>query len=71
MEPTRKRIEANFSQGWLTALFITALAVGSFVTAGLIHKKIFRSPNDVRASYRKEKTGVGGTESASETKAGR
>jgi hypothetical protein len=51
-------------------LFITALAVGSFVTAGLIHKKTFRSPNDVRAEYRKEKTGVGGTESASETKAG-
>jgi hypothetical protein len=71
MAPTSTRIEASFSQGWPIALFITALVIGSFVTAGLIHKRTFRSPNDVRASYRKEKTGVGGTESASETKAGR
>jgi hypothetical protein len=70
MAPTSTRIEGSFSQGWPIALFITALAVGSFVTAGLIHKKTFRSPNDVSAEYRKEKTGVGGTESASETKAG-
>jgi hypothetical protein len=68
MEPTTKRIEASFSQGWPFALFITALVVGSFVTAGLIHKKTFRSPNDVTAEYRKEKSGVGGTESASKPK---
>jgi hypothetical protein len=55
MELNNKRIEGSFSQGWPFALFITALAVGSFVTAGLIHKKTFRSPNDVTAEYRKEK----------------
>jgi hypothetical protein len=65
MEPTSKRIEGSFSQGWPVALFIIALVVGSFVTAGLIHKKTFRSPNDPTAQYRKEKTGVGGSESAS------
>ena len=56
MALTNKRIEGSFSQGWPMALFITALAVGSFVTAGLIHKRTFRSPNDVTAQYRKERT---------------
>jgi hypothetical protein len=55
MAPTNKRIEGNFSQGWPMALFITALAVGSFATAGYIHKKTFRAPTDVTADYRKEK----------------
>jgi hypothetical protein len=55
MAPTNKRIEGSFSQGWPMALFITALAVGSFLTAGLIHKRTFRSPNDVTAEYRKER----------------
>jgi hypothetical protein len=55
MAPTSTRIEGSFSQGWPFALFVTALAVGSFVTAGLIHKRTFRSPNDVTAAYRKEK----------------
>ena len=49
-----KRIEGSFSQGWPMALFITALAVGSFVMAGVIHKRTFRSPNDVTAEYRKD-----------------
>lgn len=49
-----RRIEGSFSQGWPVALFITALAVGAFATAGLIHKRTFRSPNDVTAQYRKE-----------------
>ena len=69
MEPTNRRIEGNFSQGWLVALFITALAVGSFITAGVIHKKTFRSPRDVTAEYKKEKTGVG-AETGAETKSG-
>lgn len=48
-----KRIEGSFSQGWLFAAFITALVFGSFALAGFIHKKTFRSPNDVSAPYRK------------------
>ena len=48
-----KRIEGSFSQGWGFAAFITALAFGSFALAGFIHKKTFRSPNDVTAQYRK------------------
>jgi hypothetical protein len=62
MEPTNRRIEGNFSQGWGMALFITLLVVGAFVTAGLIHKRTYRSPRDVTAPYRKdgkeEKTGA-------------
>jgi hypothetical protein len=54
MAHNNRRIEGSFSQGWPIAIFITALAVGSFVTAGLIHKRTFRSPNDVTAQYRKE-----------------
>jgi hypothetical protein len=54
MAHNNRRIEGSFSQGWPFAIFITALAVGSFVTAGLIHKRTFRSPNDVTAQYRKE-----------------
>ena len=41
------------------ALFITALAFGAFATAGLIHKRTFRSPNDVTAAYRKQDAGEG------------
>jgi hypothetical protein len=48
-----KRIEGSFSQGWPFAAFITALAFGSFAMAGYIHKRTFRSPNDVSAPYRK------------------
>lgn len=54
MAHNNRRIEGSFSRGWPFAIFITALAVGSFVTAGLIHKRTFRSPNDVTAQYRKE-----------------
>ena len=54
MAHNNRRIEGSFSQGWPFAIFITALAVGSFVTAGLIHKRTFRSPNDVTAEYQKE-----------------
>jgi hypothetical protein len=54
MALNNRRIEGSFSQGWPIAIFITALAVGSFVTAGLIHKRIFREPTDVMADYRKE-----------------
>jgi len=63
------RIEGNFSQGWPFALFITALAVGLFVTAGLIHKATFRSPNDVTAQYRKESPRVEGTDSSAKSPA--
>jgi hypothetical protein len=70
MQPTDRRIEGNFSQGWPVALFITALVAGAFFTAGMIHKKTFRSPRDVTAEYRKEKTGVGGTGASGESKAG-
>jgi hypothetical protein len=54
MALNNRRIEGSFSRGWPIAIFITALAVGSFVTAGLIHKRTFRSPNDVTAEYRRE-----------------
>ena len=65
-----KRIEGNFSRGWPVALFITALAVGSFVTAGVIHKRTFRSPNDVTADYRKDGAGEGHAPAAGATKTG-
>lgn len=71
MALTNRRIEGSFSQGWPIALFVTALAVGSFVMAGVIHKRTFRSPNDVTADYRKEKSEAGGAESAAEPKAER
>lgn len=54
MALNNRRIEGSFSQGWPFALFITALAVGAFVTAGLIHKRTFRPPTDVTAEYRKD-----------------
>ena len=41
-----RRVEANFSQGWGVAAFIVVLAVGAFVTAGVINRKTFHSPND-------------------------
>lgn len=69
MEPTDRRIEANFSQGWPMALFITLLVVAAFVTAGTIHKKTFRPPRDTSAEYRKEATGFGAA--SAEGKAGR
>ena len=52
MAHNNRRIEGSFSQGWPIALLITALAVGSFVTAGVIHKRTFRSPNDVSGNIR-------------------
>ena len=54
MALNNRRVEGSFSQGWPIAIFVTALAVGSFVMAGVIHNRTFRSPNDVTASYRKE-----------------
>ncbi|MEP7345650.1 MAG: hypothetical protein ABI877_10290 [Gemmatimonadaceae bacterium] len=44
-----RRIEGNFSQGWGVAAFITLLAVGAFVAAGVYKKNSFHSPNDVSA----------------------
>ena len=41
-----RRIEGNFSQGWPFAIFITALAVAAWLTAGYIHKRTFHDPND-------------------------
>ena len=54
MALNNRRIEGSFSQGWPIAIFVTALVVGAFVTAGVIHNRTFRSPNDVTAQYRKE-----------------
>jgi hypothetical protein len=64
MALNNRRVEGSFSQGWPIAIFITALAVGSFVTAGVIHKRTFRSPTDVSASYRKEGKAEGADTSA-------
>lgn len=64
---TPNRIEGNFSQGWPFALFITALAVGSYVAAGLIHKATFRSPNDVTAPYRHETPRVEGADTSAQS----
>jgi hypothetical protein len=44
-----RRIEGNFSQGWGVAAFITLLAVGAFVAAGVYKQNNFHSPNDVSA----------------------
>ena len=63
-----KRVDGRFSQGWPFAAFITALAVGAFITAGLIHRATFRSPNDVTAEYRKEAPVVEGADSGSQSK---
>ncbi|HEX6052000.1 MAG TPA: hypothetical protein VFZ21_22175 [Gemmatimonadaceae bacterium] len=57
-----RRIEGNFSRGWPFAIFITLLAVGAFVTAGLIHRATFRSPTDVTAEYRRQSPGVEGAD---------
>jgi hypothetical protein len=65
MAHQHKRIEGSFSQGWPLALFVTALAVGAFATAGMIHKRIFRSPNDVTAEYRKDSPAGEGHDTAS------
>jgi hypothetical protein len=43
---TRSSDTPNFSQGWGVAGFITALALGAFILAGVIKKNTFRSPND-------------------------
>jgi hypothetical protein len=63
-----KRTEGSFSQGWPFAAFITALAVGAFITAGMIKKATYRSPNDVTAEYRKEAPMVEGADSGSQSK---
>ena len=56
MEPTTRRIEGNFSQGWGVALFIIALVATAFTTAFVIHKKTYHHPLDVTAEYlRQEK----------------
>jgi hypothetical protein len=41
-----RRIEGNFSQGWGIAALITLLAVAAFVTAGVLKRNTFHSPND-------------------------
>ena len=41
-----RRVEGNFSQGWGVAAFIVVLAVGAFVTAGVIKSRTYHSPND-------------------------
>lgn len=61
-----RRVEGSFSQGWPVAIFITLLAVGGFVTAGLIHRSTFRSPNDVTADYRRQSPGAEGADTASQ-----
>jgi hypothetical protein len=43
------RKDADFSQGWGTAAFIVALAVGAFVVAGTIKKNTFHAPRDPTA----------------------
>jgi hypothetical protein len=43
---TQTSAKPNFSQGWGVAGFITALAIGAFVLAGVIKKNTFHSPND-------------------------
>jgi len=65
-----KRVEGSFSQGWGFALFITALAVASFVGAGLLHRATFRTPNDVTAEYRQEGGGHSPAADTSHGKAG-
>ena len=59
MQPTNRRIEGNFSQGWPVAIFITLLVALAFATAGTIHKKTYRHPRDVTGEYRKEKPAAG------------
>lgn len=44
-----RRIEGNFNQGWGIATFIILLAAAGFATAFTIHRRTFRSPNDVTA----------------------
>ncbi len=38
--------EANFSQGWGIAAFVTAMAVGAFVLAGTIKSRTYVPPTD-------------------------
>ena len=40
------RKDANFSQGWGFATFVTLLAVGAFVLAGVIKQRTFVEPTD-------------------------
>lgn len=40
------RKEANFSQGWGIAAFVTAMAVGAFVLAGTIKSRTYLPPTD-------------------------
>ncbi len=44
-----RRIEGNFNQGWVVALFITLLAAAGFATAYTIKSRTYHSPNDVTA----------------------
>lgn len=41
--------EANFSQGWGFATFITVLAVGAFALAGTIKSRTYIHPTDPSA----------------------
>lgn len=41
-----RRKDANFSQGWGYAGFITALAIGAFVLAGTIKSRTYGHPRD-------------------------
>jgi hypothetical protein len=41
-----RRVEWNFSQGWVFAGFITALAVAAYITAGVIKSRTYHPPTD-------------------------
>jgi hypothetical protein len=41
-----RRIEGNFSQGWGIAGLIVALAVASFVVAGVVKRNTYHAPTD-------------------------
>jgi hypothetical protein len=61
---TDRRIAANFSQGWGFAIFITLLAVASFVIAGMIKRATYHDPTDVTAPYAHEGAGAHGAPAA-------
>ena len=56
----RKEKTGRYQSGDYFTIIFLLCTVGAFATAGVIHKRTFRSPNDVTAQYRKE----GGTEHA-------
>ncbi len=58
------RKEANFSQGWGIAAFITALAVGAFVMAGTIKSRTYLPPTDPMRPNGGEAHAAGGEHAA-------